>query len=130
MGSSDNRDNRRRGNVGEALACGEYLRRGYIVVERNLRARKYGEADIVLEDRAERLLVFCEVKLRKSSGFGTPGEAVNRKKRMTLRRIAESYLADHGEFDGYNVRFDVAEILADEKRANRDIINIIEDAFD
>ena len=124
-----NGDNRRRGNVGEALACGEYLKRGYAVAERNMREFRFGEADIILEDRAGRLLVFCEVKLRKNSVFGSPGEAVNFKKRNRIRRLAEGYLAAHPEYDGYNVRFDVAEILTDEKGAGRDIINIIEDAF-
>lgn len=126
---ADTGDNRRSGNVGEALACGEYLRRGYSVLERNMRVPGFGEADIVLEDTAEKLLVFCEVKLRRSSRFGSPGEAVNHKKQMTIRRLAECYLASHPEYDGYNVRFDVAEILADEKRTGRNRINMIEDAF-
>ena len=97
-------------------------RRGYRLVERNYRTRR-GEIDLIV--RHEDTLVFVEVKLRRTTGFGDPLEAVTPSKRKTLRRLAEQYLADHHpHFD--TLRFDVIGILADRNNLR---INHVEDAF-
>ena len=66
-----------------------------------------------------------EVKLRRSAGFGDPLEAVTTRKQTTLRRLAERYLADHGQ-DYDTLRFDVIGILAGRSGVR---IEHIEDAF-
>lgn len=61
--------------------------------------------------RKEEVLVFVEVKLRSSTSFGDPLEAVTPRKQATLRRLAHQYLSER-EPDFDTVRFDVVGILA------------------
>lgn len=99
------------GEYGEELAC-EYLEGlGYQIVERNWRCDQ-GELDIVARDG--RCLVFCEVKTRRSTQFGSPIEAVTVRKARRLRRLAVSWLRAHPE-RADEVRIDVIGVL---RRAN------------
>ena len=97
------------GQQGEQLAA-EYLQRaGFRILARNWRSAE-GEIDIVAADR--RTLVACEVKTRSGTGYGTPLEAVSRKKRNRLRRLAVRWVVANGVlFD--EVRVDVVEVLKD-----------------
>jgi putative endonuclease len=99
------------GQHGEDLAA-EYLRRaGFRILARNWRCAE-GEIDIVMADR--RTLVACEVKTRSGTRYGTPLEAVTRKKRNRLRRLAVRWVVANGVlFD--EVRVDVVEVLRDER---------------
>jgi putative endonuclease len=99
------------GQVGEQLAA-EYLQRaGFRILARNWRCAE-GEIDIVAADR--RTLVACEVKTRSGTRYGTPLEAVTRKKRSRLRRLAVCWVLANGVlFD--EVRVDVMEVLKDER---------------
>jgi putative endonuclease len=98
------------GRQGEQAAA-EYLRRsGMRVLDRNWRCSE-GEIDIVAADR--RALVVCEVKTRSGTRYGTPLEAVTRRKRSRLRRLAVQWVMAHGVlFD--EVRVDVVEVLKSE----------------
>ena len=95
------------GEYGEGLAC-EYLEvLGYEIVDRNWRCDQ-GELDIVARDGG--CLVFCEVKTRRSTQFGSPIEAVTVRKAMRLRRLAVSWLRAHpARVD--EVRIDVIGVL-------------------
>ena len=85
------------GRYGEALAV-RYLReQGMEVLERNWRCR-HGEVDVVARDGD--CLVICEVKTRRSSGFGEPVEAVTFAKARRLRRLAAAYLASSAAAGG------------------------------
>lgn len=75
------------------LAC-DYLRdRGLSIVARNVRSR-FGEIDIVARDGDT--LVFVEVRLRRSRGFGGAAESITPAKRARLLAAAQSYLATLG----------------------------------
>jgi putative endonuclease len=114
--------NKSSGAWGEDLALRYLLRRGYRLVERNYRKRR-GEIDLIVRDGD--VLVFVEVKLRRSTGFGDPLEAVTARKQATIRSLAEQYLAENQpDFD--TVRFDVIGILATPPETRMDHI---EDAF-
>jgi putative endonuclease len=110
------------GAWGEDLALRYLTRRGYSLVERNYRKRR-GEIDLIV--RNEDSLVFVEVKLRRSRGFGDPLEAVTARKQATIRSLAEQYLADN-QPDFEILRFDVVGILATDTGTR---IEHIEDAF-
>jgi putative endonuclease len=110
------------GAWGEDLALHYLLRRGYRLVERNYRKRR-GEIDLIV--RKKETLVFVEVKLRRSTGYGDPLEAVTARKQATIRSLAEQYLAENQpDFD--TLRFDVVGILATHTGTR---IDHIEDAF-
>jgi putative endonuclease len=102
-------DNRRLalGRDGEERAAAWYRERGYQIIERNWRSRT-GEIDLVCA-RPE-VLIFCEVKARRSGRLGAPVEAVTRNKQLRLRRLAAEYLFLH-TCGRPEIRFDVASVL-------------------
>lgn len=83
-----------------------YRDHGYEVVDRNWRCSE-GEVDLVALRRRDRLVVFCEVKARRSRRFGSAAEAVGRDKQARLRRLSGRWLAEHA-LRASGVRFDVA----------------------
>lgn len=95
------------GRNGEQLAA-EYLERaGLRILDRNYRCAE-GEIDIVAADR--RVLVACEVKTRSGIAYGTPVEAISRRKLARIRRLAVRWVIAHGViFD--ELRVDVIGIL-------------------
>jgi putative endonuclease len=97
------------GRKGEALACAELERHGYLILSRRYRTR-YGEIDVVAEHRG--VLVFVEVKARTGGDFGHPAEAVTAQKQRRVVAMAESYLAR--ERTQHRVcRFDVVAVETD-----------------
>lgn len=105
------------GDKGEEAACRWYVDHGYTIVDRNWRIRE-GEIDVIAATDGQ--LVFCEVKTRASTRFGSPAEAVGYRKQVRLRRLAAAWLAENPGHQA--VRFDVAAVLG-----NR--VEVIEDAF-
>jgi putative endonuclease len=106
------------GAHGEALAARWYEARGYRVVARNWRCRE-GELDLVLARGST--VVFCEVKTRRSTAYGSPAEAVTPTKQARIRRLAVRWLHDTGT-RAASLRFDVAGVIADR-------VEVIEGAF-
>jgi putative endonuclease len=91
------------GIAGEQRAAAHLEARGYRIVARNARA---GRVEIDLVARRGRLLVFAEVKTRRSRAAGAPEEAVDFRKRERLVRGAAAWLAENPS-RGVRVRFDV-----------------------
>ena len=99
------------GRFGEDVAARHLEDAGLQLLARNWRCRA-GELDIVAWDPTDRCVVFCEVKTRSGSGYGTPAEAVTAAKGRRLRRLAAVWLAQ-GQGPRGDVRFDVVEVLRD-----------------
>ena len=112
------------GAAGEDAVARWYARGGYQVIDRNWRCRE-GELDLVVA-RAP-VLVFCEVKTRRSTAFGSPAEAVTITKQRRLRTLATRWLAAHPDTRAGSLRFDVASVLA--ARDVEPVIDVIEGAF-
>ena len=113
------------GNRGEALAEAYLKDKGFRVLSRNYRT-KIGEIDLILS--RENLLVFVEVKSRKSTSYGKGFEAVHLKKQQTLRRVAEQYLAYEKQRlkPNMSMRFDVVDVFVHGEQAK---FHHIENAF-
>jgi putative endonuclease len=96
------------GVAGEETAA-RYLRGlGYIVRERNTRFGKH-EIDIVAYDPAEEMIVFVEVKTRRSHSEQYPiHTAVNQKKRRALRKAIAKWIFRH-QYEGPG-RIDVISV--------------------
>jgi len=94
------------GRRAEALAYDRLAAAGLEVVARNWRCR-HGEIDLVA--RAPGLVVFCEVKARRSSAYGTPAAAVTWRKQARLRALAAAWLAATDHPPG-RARFDVITV--------------------
>lgn len=111
------------GILGEDLACAELLRRGYAILARRYRTR-FGEIDIITE--RDQVVVFVEVKARRSRRFGTAAEAIPIWKRRRIAAMALDYLAWTGRLTR-RCRFDVVAI--DGVGTPAMTVRVIEDAF-
>ena len=96
------------GRSGEDLAAARLTSLGFEVVARNVRGSG-GELDIVA--RRDGLIVFCEVKTRRSDRFGMPAEAVSYAKQQRIRRLAAEWLAAHRP-RATDLRFDVVSVVS------------------
>ena len=80
--------------------------RGLQLLQRNFGCRM-GEIDLIMTDGT--VLVFVEVRYRRSARFGSAVETVDFHKRRRLLRCAHFYLATRGNPD-LSWRFDVLGI--------------------
>jgi putative endonuclease len=94
------------GRRGEDLAAEYLTNKGMVVLNRNWRCR-YGELDLVATESGR--LVVCEVKTRSGAGYGTPAEAVTRRKASRIRHLTHCWLAEH-KVVWCEVRFDVLSV--------------------
>ncbi|MCD6399184.1 YraN family protein [candidate division WOR-3 bacterium] len=104
---------------GERLAVNYLMNKGYRILERNYRVGKL-EVDLIIEKGG--VIVFVEVKRRKSEDFGSPAEFVNKKKQERIIKAAKVFLQRRKDFQDMDVRFDVVSVLCN-------TIDHIESAF-
>ena len=89
-------------------AAALFLRlKGYKILARNWRTR-FGELDLVV--KRGKLLVFVEVKARRTHRRGLPEEALTPQKQARLLRLAEMFLAQYPLSPDTQVRIDVIAI--------------------
>lgn len=102
----------RLGAHGEDLAEQVLLKAGMVIIDRNWRCRE-GEIDLIAldDEQGESTLVFCEVKLRRGTGFGDPLESITAEKVRRLRRTAAAWLRAHPG-TGVRIRLDAIGLLA------------------
>ena len=110
------------GQAGEDAVAAWYEAAGYVVLARNWRAPG-GEIDVIV--RRGPVVVFCEVKTRRSDTFGTPAEAVTLRKQARLRGLAVQWLDAHAVRAG-QLRFDVAAVRPNGRGW---VVEMIEGAF-
>ena len=110
------------GRSGEEVATRFFKSRSFAVLGRNERLPG-GELDLIC--RRGSLVVFCEVKTRRTGYFGEPSEAVHHAKQARIKRLAAQWLARErpGPVD---IRFDVVSVIV---RHGRTLIEHIPDAF-
>lgn len=110
------------GREGEAAAEAFLRRRGYAILARNVRCRS-GEIDLVARDG--QVVVFVEVRGRRSRCCGGALESVDRRKRVHLVRAAREFIAARG-LGEVEARFDVVGVTWD---AGRPCCEHVMDAF-
>lgn len=99
-------DARARGALGEVRAEQMLTEKGYRILARNA-VFPGSEIDLIAEDG--RVIVFVEVKMRKSTREGAGREAVTPAKQKKICKGALCYLVKSGLMDR-QVRFDVVEV--------------------
>ena len=114
------------GERGEDIAARHLRRQGYKVLVRRFNTQ-WGEIDIVA--RHGEVLVFVEVKTRKSEEFGAPSEAVTREKQRHMSKAALEYLRMLGNPQIY-FRFDIVEVILPAGAREATTVRIIPNAFD
>lgn len=111
------------GQRGEALAVSYLKGRKYKILETNYRCR-CGEIDIIARDGS--VLVFVEVKARRSTSYGPPQLSVTPFKQRQISKTALTYLSQN-RLTGVDARFDVLALLL---RNDQPVIEHIKDAFE
>lgn len=99
-------------------------RKGYAILGRNVRS-PLGELDLVAKDGD--VLVFVEVKARRTDAMGGAIHAVDGRKRAKLIKLAAQYLARHRLGDVV-CRFDVVVCQGGRDRSDR--LEHLQNAFE
>lgn len=94
------------GKKGELISAEHLISNGYTILERNWR---FGHLEIDLIAKKKDLLVFIEVKTRRSEHLQPPEQAVNQIKTLRLITAAEHYI-DVVNWSG-PIRFDIISII-------------------
>jgi putative endonuclease len=101
-------DRKTKGKKGEDMAL-EYLTSlGWTLKERNYRSGR-SEIDLIFIS-PEGLLIFVEVKSRKSAHFGYPEEFVSAQQEINIKAGAQDYIEQIRWSE--DIRFDIISILA------------------
>jgi putative endonuclease len=99
------------GAWGEQRAEQEYLKRGFVLVARNVyntRGKRLGEIDLVF--RTETELIFVEVKTRRAGRFGVAAESINSTKKQKLIRTVHWFRRLFPQYEHLTPRIDVCAI--------------------
>jgi putative endonuclease len=99
------------GRRAEDAACHFLQAHGLKLLQRNYRGPG-GEIDLVMEQGA--ILVFVEIRLRRSGRFGGAEESVDRRKRARLVATASHYLQHHPGAERRPARFDVVAVISED----------------
>ena len=111
------------GRIGEAAAATRLEESGLALLQRRYR-RRLGEIDLIALEGE--LVVFVEVKARRTARYGWPAESVTPAKRRRIARVALCFLAERGWLDRPS-RFDVIEVYLEGSTVKR--VRHIVDAF-
>ncbi|MEL6809894.1 MAG: YraN family protein [Bacteroidota bacterium] len=95
------------GKLGEELAVGYLLDKGYTILERNYTFQK-AEIDIIAQ-KSPSTIVIVEVKTRNSSFFGDPQSFVTPAKIKLLVKAANEYILSNDLM--VEARFDIIAVL-------------------
>jgi putative endonuclease len=101
------------GQQGEQLACDFLLKRGYVLLQRNLKNNtglRLGEIDIVAMKENE--IAFVEVKTMVASTYGPalPEQRINASKMRKLSKVAQLYVKNNNLWH-FSYRFDAIAII-------------------
>jgi len=111
------------GRAGENLAARHLERRGWRIVERNVR---FGHREIDLIAAKGDVIAFVEVKARASAEFGHPLAAITHRKRQEIRTVASEWLR-RARPGAVTLRFDAVSVLFRENKPP--LIEHVEDAW-
>jgi putative endonuclease len=111
------------GRQGEDLAADHLRHMGYKILERNYRTR-HAEIDLIAKHRG--VLVFVEVKSRRSLRFGDPKWTLTPAKRRKISMAALTYLKQRNAMN-HRARFDVVTL---QQRDGNLHIEVVDNAFE
>ena len=103
--------NKELGDWGEQIAVDYLIGNNIKIVGRNIRT-SYGEIDII--GQKDGVIIFFEVKTRRTEKFGNPEDAVNYKKREHMRNSALDFMQSNLNLE-MDWRIDVIAIFVGEK---------------
>ena len=113
------------GRKGEEIALKYLTDKGYELIARNYRFKRFGELDLIMKD--DKYLVFVEVRTKKNTLFGTPIETVDYAKRRQIEKMAHLYFTKEKIPEDTFCRFDVIGVVLPDNAEPS--IEHIQDAF-
>ena len=99
------------GSEAEAKALAFLRTQGFTLIAKNF-LTPLGEIDLI--GQTADVLIFVEVKARKSAQFGSALEMVTKSKQIKVRKTAQVFLQQHPCYQNAECRFDVVGITGDE----------------
>ncbi len=97
-----------RGELNEQLACDYLTSQGLELITRNYHSR-FGEIDLIMSDG--QMLVFIEVRYRRSNSFGGASMSITPAKQRKIALTANQFLQNNKKTE-HPCRFDVIAIGA------------------
>lgn len=97
----------------ETVAKNHLLKQGYTLLAENYTIRG-GEIDLIM--KSGELIVFIEVRQRKSSRYGSAAASITPQKLARLRKTALHYLVTTFKRDDLAVRFDAVFLEGTQER--------------
>lgn len=79
------------GHHGEQIAADYLVTKGYIILQRNYRAKSQGEVHIICIHPHRKTVVFVEVKTIIGKAFKKPEEAITKAKLNRLKKMVGHY---------------------------------------
>jgi len=107
--------NQKVGQYGEELARKYLIKKGYKIIECNIKA-SYKEIDLIAKAPQQNTLVFFEVKTRTSFAFGKADEAMSRRKISHLKKAIGIYLEKYNKEKYKDIRLDFIAIDINKKK--------------
>ena len=101
-------DRMRVGKLGEEAAAVHLRRKGWKILDRNVR---YGRGEVDIIALKGRILAFVEVKCRRNTAHGHPMEAITTAKRREIARVARAWIRDGNLPRGTLTRFDAVAVF-------------------
>lgn len=111
------------GNLFEDLAKKHLTQQGLLLVESQYECR-LGEIDLIMTEGE--VLVFVEVRYRKSDHYGCAAATVDKRKQQKIIKTAKYFLQAHKAYLCFDCRFDV---IAVSESHDEPSINWIKNAF-
>ncbi len=102
---------RNQGQLAEQQAIQLLRANGLKLITRNFHSR-YGEIDIIM--RSSSNIIFCEVKMRTHTKFGSPLEFVTYSKQRKIINTAHIFLQQNPKYQQLQPRFDVVGITPEQ----------------
>lgn len=109
---------RAKGDIYEARSVEILKREKYEILQCNYRNRN-GEIDIIA--KKDEVIIFIEVKYRRTLKFGYGSEAVDRKKIIRIYKTAMQYLVENSLEDS-QCRFDCMSYLGNDFKWDKNIV--------
>jgi putative endonuclease len=122
-------DSKKLGDIGEKIAEKHLKAKGYKILDRNFRWRKFGELDLVA--RKGEGVIFFEVKARMKKGPSEfrPEDNITFTKQKKLIKLAQIWLAKRKLDTGWQIDVLAIEIYRNGTSDIRHLENAIEDFY-
>lgn len=113
------------GDYGETIAKKYLKEKGLKFIKSNYKFYKK-EIDLIFCDKTNKIIIFVEVKTRRSKDFGEPETAINYIKQKNIRQAANAFTNNNEEYNDFDVRYDSVSVYM---KNDKPEINHTENAF-